>query len=282
MRGRFSFVALAAVLAVLALIDPALADAPRATRSEAGRDPRIRYVVFHNDRVVTIPTGLGVSTMIQFAPDEVVETVSAGDTKGWSIVPRKNSGIIFVKPLEEAAETNINVVTNRRVYAIVLRTSANASLRSAFHVRFRYPGDEANARLLAQAERNVRHPALAGVNPARVNWDFAFRGDERLRPRLAFDDGRKTFLAFAGEIPAIFIVGEGGRESLVNFRREGDLVVIDKVHPQMTLRAGGQALCLYNRQTGLRQSDPIAETFGPRPLGSQTADLLLQREGGAR
>lgn len=282
MRGGSRLVGAAAALALMASAGSALADTGRTSRGEPGRDPRIRYVVFHNDRVVTIPTGLGVSTMIQFANDEVVETVSAGDTKGWSIVPRKNSGIIFVKPLEEAAETNINVVTNRRVYAIVLRTSANASLRSAFHVRFRYPRDEANARLLAQAERNVRHPALAGVDPARVNWDFAFRGDERLRPRLAFDDGAKTFLAFAGEVPAIFIVGEGGRESLVNFRREGDLIVIDKVHPQMTLRAGSQTLCLYNRRTGTRQADPIAETFGPRHLGGQTADLMLQREGGAR
>lgn len=282
MKPGLPLVTPAAALILLTSGAAVLADGPRAARGEGGRDPRIRYVVFHNDRVVTIPTGLGVSTMIQFAADEVVETVSAGDTKGWSIVPRKNSGIIFVKPLEEAAETNINVVTNRRVYAIVLRTSASANLRSAFHVRFRYPGDEADARLLRQAERNVRHPALAGVDRASVNWDFAFRGDERLKPRLAFDDGRKTYLAFAGEVPAIFIVGEGGRESLVNFRRKGDLIVIDKVHPQMTLRAGSQSLCLYNRRAGMRLSDPIAEAFGPRPVGSQAAGPLLDREGGAR
>jgi type IV secretion system protein VirB9 len=253
-------------LALAALSLASLPAEANGRRAAAERDPRIRYVAYHQDRVVAIPTALGVSTMIQFAADEVVETVSAGDTKGWSIVPRKGSGIIFVKPLEEGAETNVNVVTNRRVYAIVLRTATTGATRSAFHVRFRYPGDEATARLRLQAERNVRHPALAAVDPARVNWDFAFRGDETLRPRLAFDDGVKTFLAFTGEIPAVFIVGEGGRESLVNFRREGDLIVIDKVHAQMTLRAGGRALCLYNRRFRSASPDPLQQAFGPRPL----------------
>jgi type IV secretion system protein VirB9 len=263
------------VLAVGALVVvQALRAEANGRRAGAERDPRIRYVAFHPDRVVAVPTALGVSTMIQFAADEVVETVSAGDTRGWSIVPRRGSGILFVKPLEEGAETNLNVVTNRRVYAILLTTT---SARSAFQVRFRYPGDLVSARLLAQAERNVRHPALAAVDPARVNWDFAFRGDESLRPRLAFDDGVKTFLAFTGEIPAIFIVGESGRESLVNFRREGDLVVIDKVHPQMTLRAGGQALCLYNRRFAGRSLDPLQRALGPRPIATAG---LPDREGG--
>ncbi|WP_163364698.1 TrbG/VirB9 family P-type conjugative transfer protein, partial [Escherichia coli] len=80
--------------------------------------PRIRYITFNNNAVVTVPAGLGVSTMIQLGSSEVIETISAGDTASWSIVPKKGSGILFVKPLRENAETNVNIVTNQRVYAL--------------------------------------------------------------------------------------------------------------------------------------------------------------------
>uniref|UniRef100_UPI003F731205 TrbG/VirB9 family P-type conjugative transfer protein n=1 Tax=Shinella sp. TaxID=1870904 RepID=UPI003F731205 len=84
---RKSLVALAAI-SLLATSNPASA-----------ADPRIRYITFNNNAVVTVPAGLGVSTMIQLGSSEVIETISAGDTVGWSIVPKKGSGILFVKPL---------------------------------------------------------------------------------------------------------------------------------------------------------------------------------------
>ena len=86
-----------------------------AANAPAAADPRIRYITFNNNAVVTVPAGLGVSTMIQLGNSEVIETISAGDTASWSIVPKKGSGILFVKPLRENAETNVNIVTNQRV-----------------------------------------------------------------------------------------------------------------------------------------------------------------------
>ena len=97
---RKSFLALAA-LTLLAT-----------TTASSAADPRIRYITFNNNAVVTVPAGLGVSTMIQLGSSEVIETISAGDTASWSIVPKKGSGILFVKPLRENAETNVNIVTN--------------------------------------------------------------------------------------------------------------------------------------------------------------------------
>ena len=48
----------------------------------AARDGRIRYVTFNNDNVTTVRAALGISTMVELSPTEVIETVSAGDTKG--------------------------------------------------------------------------------------------------------------------------------------------------------------------------------------------------------
>lgn len=122
----------------------------------AAADPRIRYITFNNNAVVTVPAGLGVSTMIQLGSSEVIETISAGDTASWSIVPKKGSSILFVKPLRENAETNVNIVTNQRVYALLLKGSAAADLRAAFQVRFKYPDEDVNARLLAAAQDSAR------------------------------------------------------------------------------------------------------------------------------
>ncbi|WP_198030589.1 TrbG/VirB9 family P-type conjugative transfer protein [Mesorhizobium sp. LSHC420B00] len=57
----------------------------------AARDGRIRYVTFNNDDVTSVRAALGISTMVELSPTEVIETVSAGDTKGWSIIPKRGS-----------------------------------------------------------------------------------------------------------------------------------------------------------------------------------------------
>lgn len=235
----------------------------------AAADPRIRYITFNNNAVVTVPAGLGVSTMIQLSSSETIETISAGDTASWSIVPKKGSGILFVKPLRENAETNVNIVTNQRVYALLLKGSAAEDLRAAFQVRFKYPDEDVNARLLAAAQESVTDPLLKGLDPSRLNYDYVFRGDSSLKPRVAFDDGTQMYLEFPNEIPAIFVVEGKRQESLVNLRTQGRYVVIDKVATQFTLRAGDRWLCLYNRQANRQAFDLIEDAYGPKRLGGK-------------
>ena len=212
------------------------------------KDPRIRYVTFDDDNVTTVQAGLGVSTMIQFGSDEIIQTVSAGDTKAWSIVPKKDSAIMFIKPLLERAQTNVNVVTSKRTYSLLLAVSDNPKVMTAFQVRFRYPDEEIGAHMLAQAKENISSPSLKVLNPYGLNYDYVFRGDGGMKPTTVFDDGAKMFLQFDGDIPAVFVVESDGRESFVNTRTEGNYIVVDKVAAQFTLRAGQRTLCLYNRR----------------------------------
>lgn len=229
-------------------------------------DPRIRYITFNNNAVVTVPAGLGVSTMIQLGSSEMIETISAGDTASWSIVPKKGSGILFVKPLRENAETNVNIVTNQRVYALLLKGSAAADLRAAFQVRFKYPDEDVNARLLTAAQEGAKDSLLKDLDPNRLNYDYVFKGDASLKPRVAFDDGTHMYLEFPDEIPAIFVVESKRQESLVNLRTQGKYVVVDKIAAQFTLRAGDKWLCLYNRQANRQSFDLIEDAYGPKRL----------------
>jgi type IV secretion system protein VirB9 len=249
---------------------PALALAALALLATAAistaADPRIRYITFNNNAVVTVPASLGVSTMIQLGSSEVIETISAGDTASWSIVPKKGSGILFVKPLRENAETNVNIVTNQRVYALLLKGSAAADLRAAFQVRFKYPDEDVNARLLAAAQESAKDPLLKDLDPNRLNYDYVFKGDTSLKPRVAFDDGTHMYLEFQGDIPAVFVVEGKRQESLVNLRTQGKYVVVDKIAAQFTLRAGDKWLCLYNRQANRQSFDLIDDAYGPKRL----------------
>lgn len=239
------------------------------------RDPRIRYVTFDNDNVVTIQCALGVSTMVQLGANELIQTVSAGDTKSWSIIPQKNGGILFIKPLVEKAETNVNIVTNKRVYSLLLVGSHDPRMRLAFQVRFKYPDEEVDARLLSQAEESARNPSLKNINPGDLNYDYAYRGDDGLKPRVVFDDGKKMFLQFAGDVPAVFVVEGKRKESLVNLRTEGEYNIVDKVAAQFTLRVGDKTLCLYNRQSHAQRVDPIAEIYSPKKLGGNSKAPLF-------
>ncbi|MGO7719114.1 TrbG/VirB9 family P-type conjugative transfer protein, partial [Rhizobium johnstonii] len=74
-----------------------------------------------------------------------------------------------------------------------------------------------------------------------------FKGSDAAKPLWVFDDGLKTFRKFTGDIPAIFIVDRKSRESLVNYRREADYIVIDTVSRQWSLRYGTEdETCLFN------------------------------------
>ncbi|NTE37662.1 TrbG/VirB9 family P-type conjugative transfer protein [Agrobacterium tumefaciens] len=244
----------------------------------SAKDGRIRYVTFNNDSVTSVSAALGVSTLIELSETEVIETVSAGDTKGWSIVPKKGSRYLFIKPLERDAWTNVNVVTNRRVYSMLLRATEDERDRASFQVRFKYPEEDANTRLLALAQQSAANPDLSNINEGRLNYDYAYRGDDSLRPRAVFDDGSKMFLEFSGDIPAVFVVDEKGRESLVNLRTQGRFTIIDKVGRQFTLRADGKTLCLYNRARPSRP-DPVAEMYAPAKIGAKPSTSPLQTDG---
>ena len=61
------------------------------------RDARIRYVTFDNNDVTTVNAALGVSTMIELSPTEVIETISAG-TEG--LVDRSEARLAL--PLRQA------------------------------------------------------------------------------------------------------------------------------------------------------------------------------------
>jgi type IV secretion system protein VirB9 len=211
-------------------------------------DQRIRTVTYHKDNVVSLAGTLGVSTMIVFGEDEQIATVAMGDSVSWQAVPDKSKAFLFIKPLERDAVTNMNIVTNKRIYNFLLKAGSPSNKDMTFKLRFDYPDEIADARLLDQAKRMAAMPNFQQLkqNAANANLDYGFKGSSLNAPQNIFDDGVKTYFKFAGDVPGIFLVNPDGTESLINHRREGEVIVVDKVAAQWTLRANNEATCVFN------------------------------------
>lgn len=253
-------------LAISALtICAAFAEAtPRPGRTDA----RIRDVSYNRDNVTAIDASYGTSTMIQLQSDEKIETLALGDAIAWKVEPNRKGDIIFVKPVEKNAQSNLNVVTSKRVYVFLLRSNTHPVQGQTFAVRFRFPDDEVDTRLLAAAKDRAAYPNLKALNIANANSDYGYKGASANKPVTIFDDGTKTWFRFEGETPAIYIVDGERNESLVNIRTEGPYVVVDKVAAQWTLRNGQDATCIFNRRRSNLHEPTGLEPYRPQRVGA--------------
>ncbi len=239
-------------------------DATRAAETPAaGRlDPRITSVVYQPNDVVRVFATYGISTMIIFDEDEKFETIAVGDTESWDVVPTDKGNILFVKPKAKNVSTNMNVVTTKRIYYLELNDFAPEDNKKVFGIRFVYPDNDLNASLRKEAEARVGYPNISGIDKANVNIDYSFTGAASLKPLMVFDDGKKTFFKFGPKVPAIFAVNADFTETLRNFRREGDYIVVDGTATQYTLRDGNEWTCIFNlRKPDFGQPDPAV--MGP-------------------
>ncbi|MBI1404369.1 MAG: type VI secretion protein [Porphyrobacter sp.] len=262
--------------APLALLcaSPALAD-----------DPRLRTLVFDEAQVVKIEGKVLVQTTIKFAPDEMIENVAIGDSTAWQVQPNKAQDILFVKPLEPSARTNMTVVTDKRTYLFDLVASPkNAPL---YVLQFRYPELEKaaeEARLAAAAEAEAEAARLSASpaemaaakdpyavsDPANLNFQWAQAGTRELLPERAYDDGEAVFLTWAAgtPIPAILVLNADGEEGPVNYTTRGETVVVDGVPPTIILRSGRDTATLTN--------------VGPMPPSARQAGLGAPRRKGSK
>ena len=239
-------------LIMIALL-PVLAQA--AELPESGpEDPRIRTVVYDPSQVVVIKGHAGFEQMIQFGDGEKIESLSIGDSLAWQIAPNKDGNLLFLKPVEAKAHTNLAVVSNKRSYAfelIAVNLLAEVGDMS-YIVRFRYPQED-EAKVQAQLAANEHDKQQEVVpdkrtDPSAWNLDYTFQGKTDLAPLHAFDDGTFTYFQFKEhqDVPAIFLVTDGKNESLLNFHVSGKYVVVERTGKQFTLRSREGDVCVYN------------------------------------
>ena len=245
---------------LIALMVPAFAWA-EITPSRGDYDPRVRVVDYNPANVVKLSTFYGVSTHVQFGEGETIKDVAAGDDQAWQIVPRGSH--LFIKPRATKADTNLTVITDKRVYEFAVfveprpinDTTAWRNPNLIYALSFRYP-EEAATRQAAKEKAADLKARLSNdkIKPgeekkASDNLDYWVSGSPEISPTAARDDGRFTYLTFTNnrDMPAIYTVDAEGNEALVNTNVEGNTIIVHRVVPRLTLRKGNAVACLRNK-----------------------------------
>jgi len=202
----------------------------------------VRVVAYDPARVVTIEGVLNFQMLIEFNPDERIENVSVGDSLGWQVTPNRKASLLFVKPIEPDAHTNMTVVTTLRRYLFELKVRARVRRTArppVYALRFDYP---------APFEATVVAPPPAPPAPEVRNAAYSYQGSAQLVPSRVFDDGASTYFAFAGatDFPAIFVLGADGKESLADVAPRDGYFVVDQVVRGFVLRQGAQSTRIVN------------------------------------
>jgi P-type conjugative transfer protein TrbG len=188
-------------------------------------------------------------TDIALEVGEEITSVSAGDTVRW-VVGDTTSGAgtsqrvhILVKPTRPDLKTNLVVNTNRRTYHLELTATPETWMAS---VSWQYPLDQLAVLRSANSHAEAVAPITDGIALDRLNFRYEVTGaSPSWRPLRAFDDGNKVYVQFPagigqGEMPPLFIVGNGEKTELVNYRVRAPYYIVDRLFGIAELRLGGK------------------------------------------
>lgn len=268
--------ALSGVLAVailLALSQPVSAEL---VATPLRGDTRLVEFQFDADNTFLVLAKPRAVTHLQFAPDEVIMSVAAGDTSNWEITPTKNRKNLFLKPRYEDLETSLTVLTDKRPYQFVLKSTGDGrkwyqrvSWVYAKEVLLEIdpsvvagevgdgaygptPLKEGSGPVDAAAPRGLPNMdgkskseqgdvAVLGINPASMRFNYRIEGDAPFKPDMVFDDGKFTYFRMPADLqeqPALFAVIEGSEFSLVNYTVNGDYIVAQRLLDTAVLKLG--------------------------------------------
>lgn len=215
------------------------------------KDTRLASRLYSADEVVRINGRVGVQASIAFDENEHIENVAIGDSASWQVTPNKRANLLFVKPLNARAHTNMTVVTDQRTYFFDLVTSATVD--PLYVLRFTYPvgakpvaPQQVAAGLTADEAASVT--TERPIDPAELNFAWKTAGKSNLLPSRIYDDGNATYLTWpAGRaVPAMLVRNEKGDEGPVNYAVRGEVIVVEGVPQLILLRNGRDSATLEN------------------------------------
>lgn len=251
--STFGRALLRAVLALALAASSGLASAEMVATPLRG-DSRLVEFAYDQDNTYLVLAKPKAVTHIQFAPDEMIQSVAAGDTANWEFTPTRNRKNLFIKPRFDDQETSLTVLTDKRSYQFVLRSTGEGkkwyqrvswiySREMLLTMEGMEPAESAPAQVPAAAQA-AQKPAAdleGGIEPSSLHFGYEISGDAPFRPRVVFDDGKFTYFKMPAnlqELPALFAVIDGKDYSLVNFEVKGDYLVAQRLIALSVLKLG--------------------------------------------
>ncbi len=219
--------------------------------SSLATDPRMKIVAYNPSDVVTIVGNHLITTDIDFSPDENIVSVRLGDSLAWTYSdPKHVHNILSIKPMLPSSDTNLTVITDKRIYHFRLLTSPQDSPHSkniTYSIGFKYleNNEDISEDFNSFAQMNNFNGSM---QPLTWNENYSFTGSKIIAPIKAADNGTFTVFEFAknSPIPAIFAVDLKRNESLLNTHTQGNYVFVQGVYHQYTFRNGSDVTTIYN------------------------------------
>lgn len=198
----------------------------------SGSDPRVQEVLYNTNDVAEVRVKQGVATLIQLEKGEFLQGdetgMGLGDPLAWNVSVRGNN--IFLRPIADEPDTNIALVTNKRTYSVVLKSSKYPS----YIVRYLYPEPR------KPIVKTNSMSATPCTNGKVLNLRYKVKGSENLKPTAIWDNGEFTCFKWAAssDLPVVYRVLPDGKENLVNYHMEKDVMVVHEVSDDFVLRLG--------------------------------------------
>ena len=232
---------------------------------------------FETGRVYEVWTAPMRITTITLEPGERITSKAAGDTERW-MIGDTTSGEgaaqqvqILIKPFRAGIATNMVVTTNRRMYLLSLRAAESTEAFNAL-VSWTYGGPIPGVGSASSATAATASSLLVPGRQADIqslNQNYRIRagwwGRPDWTPVSVSDDGRQTFITFpdslgSTEAPPLFVIAEGGDAQLVNWRKQGNVYVVDRLFERAELRLGGEHPRVVRIERRDRQDSARSET----------------------
>jgi type IV secretion system protein VirB9 len=189
--------------------------------------------------------------------EEALEMPFLSEDKVWEIgagVSRKNNldmQHFFLKPSVSGLTTSMIIITNRRVYHFLLKSYKD---RYMTMVRWEYPRTMPyHVKTTATESPNRLEAQTTLVDPTFLSFDYkmtysAFKKPIWL-PKRVYDDGRKTYIELDEQMlnmasPVLF----NKRNERINYRVQKNLIVIDELIEQATLRRGKEKVVVVKKR----------------------------------
>lgn len=189
-------------------------------------------------------------TTVVLRRGEHLVSKAAGDTVRWVLGETvQGSGdtaqtLVLIKPARGGLRTNLVLTTDERSYFLEAVSHDDPVYTS--QLSWSYPAEE--VRETAAARAAMEKPPMVQAAVAVEALHFGYRIDHPGQrkpppwtPERVFDDGVKTYIALPAASPAappLFIVGDGGRAELVNYRLRDGYYVVDRLFDMAELRLG--------------------------------------------
>lgn len=212
-------------------------------------DSRMKTIIYNPNEVFDLKFSYGFQAFIEFSDDEEIEIITLGESYPWKLTPIGKR--LFIRPLQINLNTNMTIITTKRTYQFQISSGnyeEGVDEDLIYSVKFFYP--DTTKKYVSTEDTKKDGIFSLNLNDPNLNFDYVMTGNiQDLSPVKTFDDGIKTYFEFKNNnayIPSIYAVDIDGNETKLDYKIEGNFVVIDSVQMQFSLRDNTDLLCIFN------------------------------------